>query len=400
MEPQSSAAVAPTSLWNNGTGWEERNHSALSEAALRSALPALSVQGQVGKAGRLVVTVRGLGEGSRVESSVNLRRGRAISVFDFSLSLPWDAVWIPAAAAAPAPSAGGSGAGEADASGDAAAAAGAGGGTLFSSGLLTTHGVGPDDVEEDFPISLRITHAPAAATPAMTTLLRAVRELASGPLCALLRKTLRAMAAWLLTLESGEAAQSTALERRKEEAALAARAGGSCASGAPSSGGAASGGSGVPLPAGAGPQRVAPLPQPPAQGAALGAEAAAAAAAASTAHAPDAAPSSRGVRAMPLVAAAAEMAACASASAVALPVAAHRVVGAGEAPELSASKWNKGGWGYEDKDISPWARKHLLAQLNGFDISMPGGNVKVVDVEDLRGEAAIILRRVRGGVVV
>ena len=92
--------------------------------------------------------------------------------------------------------------------------------------------------------------------------------------------------------------------------------------------------------------------------------------------------------------AAAKLVAEAEGCAVPLPQPSHRVQAAGAAPELRASKWNKGGWGYEDKDISPWARKHLKAKLCGFDIDVPGGHIKVVDVEDLRGEAAIILSRV------
>lgn len=96
-----------------------------------------------------------------------------------------------------------------------------------------------------------------------------------------------------------------------------------------------------------------------------------------------------------LAAAATALELAAGASAVALPVGPQRVVDAGAAPELAASAWNKGGWQWEDKDMSAWALARLKQTLtSGFDIDVPGGHIAIVDVE-AKGDASVTMRKGR-----
>jgi activator of HSP90 ATPase len=56
--------------------------------------------------------------------------------------------------------------------------------------------------------------------------------------------------------------------------------------------------------------------------------------------------------------------------------------------------WNAGSWTWEEKNFTGWARERLNAILKGFDIDVPGGSVKIVEVASLTGDATINIRKV------
>ncbi len=292
-------------------------------------------------------------DASRVSATVRtLRGGGKAAELDFRLHASWSMHWL-----------GGAG-------GTATAP-----GVACGGGELRTGDVGGDDLEEAFPVSAVVLRAPRDATPALAEVVAAARELAGGALAGLLRAALRKLPAWLVALDStpeaeAEAAAADAARRAAAEAREARTA------------------------AVLAPQRVVDAPGG-GGGAEAGAVAAAAVEAATPAPPPAAPPAAPSVRALPLLAAADAMVASAGSGAVALPVAPHRVTPAGEAPAVAASKWNKGGWGYEEMDVTPWAVAHLKALLNGFHVDLPGGHVRIVEVDSIKGEAAKILRKVR-----
>jgi activator of HSP90 ATPase len=66
---------------------------------------------------------------------------------------------------------------------------------------------------------------------------------------------------------------------------------------------------------------------------------------------------------------------------------------AGAAPEVVASKWNVNQWGWEEKEFTPWARKRLNELLAGVDVDVPSGHIRIVEVETVRGDATVSLRK-------
>ena len=354
-------AVASASLWNeNGYFWESKNHSPLALAALQSALPTLEVRDSSGPGGSILVRVSGVvTERTRVEASVSLRKGKLMALFDYSLCITWDAFWRSLQST-------GGGSSE---------------GVRVASGELSTQNVGPDDVNEEFPVSVKLTQAPSSPTPALAAVVAHAKGLVCGPLSSHLRATLRAMTGWLLTLDSGKASIDADAKRRAEECERE--------------------------------RLVAPTPAPPQipvvreeREEGCGGSAPPPVFETSSSSLPSIllasnAPPRAGPPALslsasqgdtPLLTAASRMASNVGAV-VPLPVAPHRVIAAGAPPEILPSIWNTAGWGYEDKDMTPWAHKHLKAKLAGFDVDVPGGHLKVVEVE-VSGEASKILSRV------
>jgi len=293
-----------------------------------------------------------------VEASVSLRKGKLLALFDFSLCITWDAYWKPAELE------GGKG-------GNSGAVPGGIDGQRVASGELNTLNVGPDDVSEDFSVDVKLTHAPSSPTPALAAVVSHAKSLACGALSSHLRATIRAMAAWLLTLDSGQASLDADARRRTEESQrkkslMSARQ----VEEAPQ---------GVPVCVSSSPpslDAVAATSDPPKLSCA-------------TTHAKK---SSNNYVENRLLTAASRMALNVG-SVVPLPVAPHRVEDAGAPPEIVPSTWNTAGWGYEDKDMTAWAHKHLKSKLMSFDVDVPGGHLRIVEVE-VEGEASKILSRV------
>lgn len=365
--------------------WEQKDHSGLALAALTSALPTLEAHAPCSDGGSVHVRVTGLHGDSKVEASVSLRKDKVMPLFDFTLCVTWEALWV----RPPPPPSGVGGGGEGGAPPPAARP-----GVKLAAGELRTSGIGPDDVGEEFPVGVRLTQAPATPTPALAALVALAKDTASGTLATLLRRTLRAMAGWLLTLDTREDLIAAGVARRAEEEERVKRVGGGVRStnptpvavplGSPTTGGEGGGGEEKGMKQGiegggsptAPPTATHPSPSLPIP----------------TIINPGSSSSSSS--SLPLLsAAAAQMASTASATAVSLPVASHRVESAGAPPELQPSKWNRAGWGYEDKDMTPWAHKHLKSKLTGFDIDVKGGHLRIVEV-DITGEASKIISRV------
>jgi len=66
---------------------------------------------------------------------------------------------------------------------------------------------------------------------------------------------------------------------------------------------------------------------------------------------------------------------------------------AGAAPEVIASSWNVNKWGWEEKEFTPWARKRLNELLAGVDVDVPSGHIRIVEVETVRGDATVSMRK-------
>jgi hypothetical protein len=73
-----------------------------------------------------------------------------------------------------------------------------------------------------------------------------------------------------------------------------------------------------------------------------------------------------------------------------------KAVAAGAAPSLEPSLWNVAAWAWEEREFTPWARARLNELLAGVDVDVPSGHVRIVEVESVKGDASVNLRKVRG----
>lgn len=215
---------------------------------------------------------------------------------------------------------------------------------LIARGDLEASHVGPDDVAGEFPLSFRVTKTPDSPPPPLQAAVRAAEGVAQQHLAALVRELVRRLPAFLLVADAAAAQRAAETGKTEAAAEVVARQEGRAPLVIP----------------------VAPPIQP-----------------------------APGATAKSLAAAAASLAAEASAGAVALPVAAHRAPSAGEAPEAIPSSWNRGGWGYEHKNMKAWTQARLRQLLLGFAVDVPCAHVAIVEVEDLTGDADIVLQKVR-----
>ena len=325
------------SAWNRGGWhWEARDVSALASAALHDGAAQLSQSGALGanaRGGFVHVSVRRV-ERAKVEAAIQVRRGARAAIFDLSFTCVWEAEW------------------EQQPLGSGRA--------LIARGELEGKNVGPDDVEGPFPLIFRTIKKPNDPSPQMQAAVRAAEGIAQQHVGELVRELLRRLPAFLLL--SDAAAAERASKTGTEEAALevTARGEGRTVDDAVS---------------------IKPLPL-------IGAANAAA-------HVvTNILPPSLG-RAAPLAAAAATLTTDALSVAVALPVASHRAPSAGDAPEATPSSWNRGGWGYEHKDMKAWTHTRLRQVLLGFAVDVAGAHMAIVDVEELVGDADIVLQKVR-----
>jgi len=65
---------------------------------------------------------------------------------------------------------------------------------------------------------------------------------------------------------------------------------------------------------------------------------------------------------------------------------------AGELAE-GASVWNRGGYHWEERDLTAWAKERLTALLEAVEVDVPGGLLKVVEVKELKGDASSSVRK-------
>ena len=72
-----------------------------------------------------------------------------------------------------------------------------------------------------------------------------------------------------------------------------------------------------------------------------------------------------------------------------------KAVAAGAAPSLEPSLWNVAAWAWEEREFTPWARARLNELLAGVDVDVPSGHVRIVEVESVKGDASVNLRKVR-----
>lgn len=76
-----------------------------------------------------------------------------------------------------------------------------------------------------------------------------------------------------------------------------------------------------------------------------------------------------------------------------LPINELRLEPAGVAPATEASVWNKGDWMWETLDMSQWARQRLKEVVSGFDIDCPGARIHITEVDNVTGDASVVVRK-------
>lgn len=76
--------------------------------------------------------------------------------------------------------------------------------------------------------------------------------------------------------------------------------------------------------------------------------------------------------------------------------AASAATGAGadaEAAPEGASVWNKGGYHWEERDLTVWAKERLTALLMDVEIDVPGGLLTIAEVKEVKGDASSSMRK-------
>mmetsp|Transcript_14060 Transcript_14060/g.53381 ORF Transcript_14060/g.53381 Transcript_14060/m.53381 type:complete len:234 (-) Transcript_14060:54-755(-) len=97
--------------------------------------------------------------------------------------------------------------------------------------------------------------------------------------------------------------------------------------------------------------------------------------------------------AAPEVAASAARAAGLAADASAAASAATGAGAAAEAAPEGASVWNKGGYHWEERDLTVWAKERLTALLMDVEIDVPGGLLTIAEVKEIKGDASSSMRK-------
>lgn len=334
------------SLWNaNSWHWESRNYNKWGEESVRAAV--LAVTASDSSAVVKVTEVKDL----KVEASINIRKGKKIPVFDIS----YTAVWEARQTTPPAPSADG---------GAAAPPT-----NLLATGELRVHELMPDEID-DFDVRVSVN----AAISKEAAVVGRVRDLVKGPGGKAVRAAMKAWHKALLEHDGGQEKLALDAARRAEEAAKTAAAR---------------------VETSAEKERIAAEQEAreavrkeeekrKADAAKAEKEAAAARAAAAAAAAASAAASAA---AAPTADVSAESATAAAPSADDKEKKRAAVVEGG-----SGSVWNKGNYHWEEKPMTAWAKEHLSSLVKGYNIDLPGGHVKIVNVE-LTGEASASIRK-------
>ncbi|KAA0164524.1 hypothetical protein FNF28_03865 [Cafeteria roenbergensis] len=228
-------------------------------------------------------------------------------------------------------------------------------GEALEKGTLEIVEVYQDDMDEDFDVRFAVTH------PADGLNTRALRV---GPLAEAVRAVIRHFANKLPDMDGGEAALAEAKERRAAERAIAEAAEAAARARA---------------------AEVARLQKLEADALAeTVAHRMALAEAKKTKEAEDAAPE---------VAASAARAAGLAADASAAASAATGAGAAAEAAPEGASVWNKGGYHWEERDLTVWAKERLTALLMDVEIDVPGGLLTIVEVKEIKGDASSSMRK-------
>lgn len=55
--------------------------------------------------------------------------------------------------------------------------------------------------------------------------------------------------------------------------------------------------------------------------------------------------------------------------------------------------WNANSYFWEEKSVSKWADERLKEILGSFKYEFPGGNLKVIEIKDFKGESSISIRK-------
>lgn len=347
--PSISDAAAATagagSLWNaNSWHWESRNYNKWGEESVRSAVLAVTASDASAKV--KVTEVKDL----KVEASINIRKGKKIPVFDISFTAVWEArqtsPLAPGADGSPAPPT-----------------------DLLATGELRVHELMPDEID-DFDVRVSVN----AAISKEAAVVGRVRDLVKGPGGKAVRAAMKAWHKALLEHDGGQEKLALDAARRAEEAAKTSAARSETA---------------------AEKERIAAEQEAreaarkaeekrKAEAAKVEREAAAKAAAGAAVAAAEAA-------ATAAAAGAGGPSAPASASAAAAAEDKEKVRAA-VVEGGSGSVWNKGNYHWEEKPMTAWAKEHLSALVKGYNIDLPGGHVKIVNVE-LSGEASASIRK-------
>lgn len=351
-----AATAGAGSLWNaNSWHWESRNYNKWGEESVRAAVLAVSASDASAKL--KVTEVKDL----KVEASINIRKGKKIPVFDISFTAVWEArqttPLAPGADGSPAPPT-----------------------DLLATGELRVHELMPDEID-DFDVRVSVN----AAISKEAAVVGRVRDLVKGPGGKAVRAAMKAWHKALQEHDGGQEKLAMDAARRAEEAAKTSAARSETAAEKER------------IAAEQEAREAARKEEEKRKAEAAKVEREREREAAATKAAAAAAAAAAEAAATAATAGAGGPSPAASASAPAAAAAAtddkdREKVRAAVVEGGSGSVWNKGNYHWEEKPMTAWAKEHLASLVKGYNIDLPGGHVKIVNVE-LTGEASASIRK-------
>jgi Activator of Hsp90 ATPase, N-terminal len=335
-----AATAGAGSVWNpNSWHWENRNYSKWGDAQLKERLLGFL---HADPATGLFVRCKEVKE-CKTEAAVNIRKGKKIPTFDIHLVAVMEAVKPNLATASAAAEAAATASAKGEEAMAEAAAKAVSSGEVFGVAEFKVHELMPDDVDDDFEVRSFMTSIINTADNAIKA--KDVLKANNGPVAKAIRPIIRQWHKDLLVHDGGQEKLAMDAKLRAEEAAKTAAAKETTD---------------------AEKQRIA----------ALQAEREA----------------KRKEEEIERAKKLEELAAIdAKAKAAAEEQRRKAAIKEGIA-EGEGSVWNKGNYHWEEKPLTAWAKERLSALVKGFNIDLPGGHCKIVNVE-LTGEASASIRK-------
>ena len=64
-------------------------------------------------------------------------------------------------------------------------------------------------------------------------------------------------------------------------------------------------------------------------------------------------------------------------------------------PKGEGSAWNANSYHWEERNLNEWAGDRMKELLCGFDVDVPAGSLRILDITEMRGDASITVRKGR-----
>lgn len=334
------ALAGAGSVWNpNSWHWENRNYAKWGDAALKERLLGFL---HADPASGLFVRCKEVKD-CKTEASVNIRKGKKIPIFDINFVAVMEAVKPNLATASAAAEA----AATASAKGEEAMAAAAqkavASGEVFGVAEFKVCELMPDDIDDEFEVRSSLSSIISSADNAVKA--RDLLKSNSGPVAKALRPLLRQWHKDLIVHDGGQEKLALDAKIRAEEAAKTAEA-----------------------------RETTDAEKKRME--AMQAEREA----------------KRKEDEKDRIRKLEERAAVDAAAKAAAEEEKRKTAIKGGIADGEGSVWNKNNYHWEEKPLTPWAKERLSTLIKGFNIDLPGGHCKIVNVE-LTGDASASIRK-------